>query len=203
MKKLVVSLLCVVLGAMSASAISPHYKGYIETYAGYDLPVDVETGGATFGLSTSHGVELIKGLFLGAGLDVSCITYKIANSSYSSSDYLYYYNPDVEYNVCAAGFFEARYNFLRNKKVSPFVGTRFGGGYNGWAESSAFYFSPAVGCTFNFTERFGLDLSLGYSLYTGNKTENEYYSYGHYNYTLELVENRNVHNITFRLGLHF
>lgn len=189
MKKVMLVLVAALFGIFSANAIHPTYRGFGELYTGYSIPGNDETysGGVNIGLATSHGVNLIEGLFVGAGLDVNLSLYQ--------EDSGYRHDLVNDYAGLFAVFAESRYNFLRKNKVSPFVGVRIGGGYNGYDEMGSFYFSPAVGCTINFTKRFGLDASLGYSLFTGDDGwENNQY---HKDYAGD------IHCITFRVGVHF
>ncbi|MDE6329140.1 MAG: hypothetical protein K2L83_00330 [Muribaculaceae bacterium] len=187
MKKLLSMLVVMLACVASASAISPSYKGYGELYTGYSIPAgDYYNGGGVFGVSTSHGVTLSEGLFVGLGLDA-------ALSFYSEADPYSRYD-DSDYSGLFAIFAESRYNILPSKRISPFVGLRLGGGYNGYDEVGSFYFSPAIGCTFNLTEKFGLDASIGYSLYTGEgQDEGSYYN----------DSAGSINCITFRIGVHF
>lgn len=177
MKKIIMLIAAVVMTAMTASAV--RYKGYGELTAGGMFPPSQYGSGASFGISTSHGVEIIDGLFAGGGIAGTF-------ASYDEGD---------DYAGLVVAFAEVRYNFLRKSRISPFVGTRIGGGYEGYGENGCFYFSPAVGCTFNLTKRFGLDVSLGYSLY--NNKEEIHDRYGYYD------EVCNIHGISVRFGVHF
>lgn len=177
MKKLF-AILIAVCCISSASAVS--YKGYVETFGGLSASTEYDAGGA-WGVATSHGVEIIDGLFVGAGIEFALGIHE---------DYGYY-DYSVEAMPMLATFAECRYNFLRYSAVSPFVGARLGGGYDGYSESGAFYFSPAVGCTFNFTDDFGMDLSLGYDLYSST-----YYDY-------DYVESSLANILAVRIGIHF
>ena len=182
MKKFLLSLLLILAGSgISFGEIT--YKGYVETFAGgagIDYNAD---SGVYYGVSTSHGVTIIDGLFVGAGLDLGMSFYTESTS----------YGSDSDFSVLGAFFAEGRYNFLRTKRISPFVGYRLGVGFNGYDEKVGFYTSPAVGCTFNLTSRFGLDASLAYSYFQGDKYDSYYHSsvYG------------NAHGFTIRLGIHF
>ena len=169
---------------VSASAVS--YKGYADDYVGVAAPSG-EDAGLLYGFSTSHGVQIIDGLFVGGGMDLASYVYF----------YPKYY---VGYGVSAATLFavfaEGRYNFLRTKRVSPFVGFRVGGGFNGYDKEFAVYTSPAVGCTINITKRFGLDVSLAYGAFTGEGHQGfEENKYG--------INMRNIHSVSLRLGVHF
>lgn len=188
MKRFIFTLVAVVLGITSASALSPTYKGFGETYSGWGVPVGDGFGaGVVYGLSTSHGVTLIPGLFVGGGVDFTLGYYSVPENRYRT---------DTECSGFFAVFTEGRYNILRTKRISPFVSTRIGGGYNGMCESGSFYFRPAAGCTFNLTKRFGFDASLAYTLYSGNRGD-----YNSYYYTDEYGGNYNM--ITLCVGVHF
>lgn len=190
MKKLIFTMAALLTGINSVFAISPAYKGYGELYSGYAIPSgDYYDGGVTYGISTSHGVTLIDGLFVGVGIDASLAYYTEGESNR-------YGEKESDYSGMFAAFAEGRYNILPSKRISPFVGLRLGGGYNGYDEVGGFYFSPAVGCTFNLTEKFGLDASIGYSLLTGEKGDDNGY-YGVNDYA------GNINCITFRVGIHF
>lgn len=185
MKKLVLVLALTLVGIFSAKAIDLSYKGYGELYTGYSAPSNssVYGGGANFGISTSHGVNLFPSLFVGGGIDFNVSMYE---------DKYYSRYSETDYSALFAVFAESRYNFLPSRKASPFVGLRIGGGYNGYDEEGCFYFSPAVGCSINLTDKFGLDASVGYSLFTGVGPEPGYND--HYG---------NINCISFRVGVHF
>lgn len=190
MKKLFLIIFGVLLFASSAKAINPTYRGFGEIYTGYAVPSNnyYFESGPMFGLSTSHGVSLIEGLFVGVGIDGAISFFKCGRPDK-------YGNLDSDYSGFFAAFAESRYNILRTKRVSPFVGLRLGGGYTGYDEVAGIYFSPAVGCTFNFTKKFGMDVSLGYTLFGGDKGEDEDSYYNDYA--------GNINCVTFRVGVHF
>lgn len=191
MKRILLLMAVVLLAVTSASAISPVYKGYGEFHSGYAVPSGEKYGGGiALGLSTSHGVTLFDGLFVGLGVDATLGYYTEPSGKYDTY---------TDYSGLFAIFTEGRYNILHAKRISPFVGLRLGGGFNGYGEVGAFYFSPAVGCTFNLTERFGLDVSMGYSLYTGKgDKDNSHYSSSYYSDAFGAVN-----CISFRVGVHF
>lgn len=197
MKKKLLLLAGILLCVSSAFAITPTYKGYVEQYVGIAMPqnTDFYNGGSCIGfLTTSHGVQLFDGLFVGAGIDFAMTTYQECIDHPGTSNY------DTDFSALFAVFAEGRYNFLPKKRISPFAGLRLGGGFNGYDEVGAFYFSPAVGCTFNLTKRFGLDVSLAYSVFTGDKVKeyvdwrDDYVITGHAG---------NINCLCLRFGLHF
>jgi len=184
MKKILFLIAAVLMTAATASAV--RYKGYGEINGGTFIPSsDYYGAGGLVGISTSHGVELFDALFLGGGLDANFVTYT------EESNHGRYGTTESDYAGNVAIFAEARYNFLRGRKVSPFVGTRIGGGYDGFNEDGCFYFSPAVGVTINLTKKFGLDASVAYSLWNVATDSNSPYMCG------------NLNGISIRFGVHF
>lgn len=190
MKKILLILTILLMGASAVTA-QIRYKGYVETSGGAFIPSNYYGTGGMVGISTSHGVELFQGLFVGAGLDLNYVTFTEPSSRGSS------YGDESDYSAELAFFAEGRYNFLRGRRVSPFVGMRIGGGYEGVEEQGCFYFSPAVGVTINITKRFGLDASLGYSLWSGKGEENDG-KISHYD-----DFSKSFNGIALRFGVHF
>ena len=184
MKKILLVIAVAIIAATSAQAV--RYKGFGEFNCGTFIPSEYYGAGVLVGISTSHGVELIDGLFVGAGVDINYVTFsEPENSSY--------YN-ELDYAGNIAIFAEGRYSFLRKRKVSPFIGIRVGGGYEGVEEQGCFYFSPAAGVTINLTKKFGLDASLGYSLWTGSSKHDDDSRYGH---------SASFNGVSVRFGVHF
>lgn len=191
MKKILLILTILLIGAGTVTA-QVRYKGYVDLQGGVMVPPgnsDYETG-PSFGISTSHGVELFGGLFLGAGLDITGCFYSYDGYSGES---------ETDAGAFINVFADVRYNFLRGRKVSPFVGTRIGGGWQSFDEAGVFLFNPSVGVTFNFTKRFGLDVGLNYKL--NNTTTDDYIGSGRYR--TEVKENCSYHNIAISVGVHF
>lgn len=188
MKKILLVMTLALVAATSASAV--RYKGYVDTFGGASFPPGetLYESGPSFGISTTHGVELLQGVFVGAGLEVIGTAYEEYTSIYHNSK-------DTDFTALVAVYAEGRYNFLRTKRISPFLGVRIGGGYQGYDEEGCFYFSPQVGCTFNLTKRFGLDVGIGYGLFS-SRVELEH-TYGYESTTL------NYSNLSIRFGIHF
>lgn len=184
MQKQLLSLILAISATLSAVALDPTYKGYVEQGGGIMFIEGESTIG--YQLSTTHGVELFEGLFVGGGLQANVM---------GAPGYDFDYD-DLYAQVVF--FAEGRYSFLREKRVSPFAGLRIGGGYEGLSECGCFYLSPAAGVTFNFTEKFGLDLSIAYDMYTLPEYEIYDYHYGYDYYHRSLLNGLNL-----RIGLHF
>ena len=177
MKKLTILILALFAGIAANAQL--RYKGYADLFSGVTIPQANAESGAYMGASTTHGVNIIDGLFVGAGVEMGAVLYQ---------DVYDYNKKELEYGAQVAAFAEGRYTFL-NKRFSPFVTGRLGLGNGDYEDEVAFYASTLVGCTFNLTKKFGFDASMGYSLHTG--TYEEEWGYG------------NISNITFRLGIHF
>lgn len=188
MKKILLIVAAMLITASTASAV--RYKGYGEINGGVFIPSDYYGVGGLAGISTSHGVEIIQGLFIGAGIDANYVTFtEPGHGRYSVEE--------TDYSGNFAVFAEGRYNFLRTRRVSPFVGLRLGGGYEGVQEQGCLYFSPAVGITINLTKRFGLDASIGYSLWSGPDENSNGTYYNDYS------RKGSFSGLAFRFGVHF
>ena len=152
MKRLLLACLIALSGVLSSSAV--RYQGFVETSYGVFAPSKYFKSGPELGFSTSHGVEIEPGIFVGIGLDWLFGGYKEPDNN-SDYDFAYYQNM----------FVEGRYSLYPNKKITPFVGLRFGaglGGYEGGGSLLHPCISPAVGCSFNFSQRCGIDVGIGY-----------------------------------------
>lgn len=179
MKKILLIIVVAILGTGMSHAIEPKYKGYAEFYTGFAAPQQFADLGFMYGTSTTHGFKLLDELFVGLGAEVGVSYYNETFGRYKESDY----------SVLCAIFADGRYNFLCEEKFSPFVGYRMGVGYNGYDENVGLYLSPSAGCSFNLTEKFGFDASLGYRLYTGSHKNNDWFG--------------NVSCFTVSVGIHF
>ena len=158
MKNWLLVIIVAILGTGMSQAIELKYKGDAEFYTGFAAPQQFADLGFMYGTSTSHGFKLFDELFVGLGAEVGVSYY---NETFN-------WNKESDYSVLCAIFADGRYNFLCEERFSPFVGYRMGVGYNGYDENVGLYLSPSAGCSFNFTEKFGFDASLGYRLYTGS-----------------------------------
>ena len=156
MKKLILILLAAACCAVAGEA-KVRYKGYVESSLGFSF---TPKGGVQIGYaSTSHGIEIIDGLFVGLGAEISTVDYFTAIAARLD---------DPMYSEQLSAFAECRYSFLRTKKVSPYVAIRqgFGGGYteylNGalFGEFGRYLRLTLIGVTVNVTRRFGFDAGV-------------------------------------------
>lgn len=200
MKKLLLTATLALITAVSASAvdIDIKYKGYVDTGGGLMFPSSdtydcmIDGVGYNYAVSTTHGIQLFGGMFIGLGLEANLVSYNEYDTSYHG------YEESWEIGGLVTVFAEGRYNILREKKISPFVGLRIGGGYNGINEVGCFHFAPMAGCTFNFTDNFGLDVGLRYGMYAFSMDVEDYYNSYLTNRSSLLYSNLNVF-----VGVHF
>lgn len=156
MKKLILILAVAACCTVAAEA-KVRYKGYVESSLGFTT---APRGGAQVGyFSTSHGINIIDGLFVGLGAEISTVDYFTAIAARLD---------DPMYSEQLSAFAECRYSFLRTKKVSPYVAIRqgFGGGYTEYLNEAvlgnfgSYLNLTLIGITVNVTRRFGFDAGL-------------------------------------------
>ncbi len=188
MKRILLAALIMIAGVLTVSAV--RYRGFAEVNYGICAPSKYYGSGLELGFATSHGVELDSGIFVGLGFDWLLGEYGEPNSSH---------NGGVVYENM---FVEGRYSFSPLKKFSPYVGLRFGaglGGYEDYQFTLAPYVSPAVGCSFNFARKCGMDVGIGY-VFNGTKNEavkmDEFFNSTRY---IKVATSF----IQLRIGLHF
>ncbi len=192
MKRVLLAALIMIAGVYSVSAV--RYQGFAEVYGGLYMPSKFFKVGPEIGVATTHGIEIENGVFVGLGAEFmygNCERSGIPRNS----------NVDRSIRYIDA-FVEGRYRILSHNKFSPFVGLRVGAGYGcslSMQESDTIfpYISPALGYSFNFTKKVGLDLSIGY-VYHGN-----------FKYWPQLTEdpftkfNISNNSLQLRVGVHF
>lgn len=185
MKKILMIL--VALMAVSAASAQVKYRGFADLSGGGFLPGEGSDNGGSLGVSTTHGFEVAKGFFVGAGFEANALFFRRYNGWLS-----YYYEDNIDTYVALAGYGAARYTFLEGRRVQPFVNMRLGGGYQSITEKGALYFSPSAGVNINFTKNFGLDVSLAYTLWSTKDWE-------YYGECAGII----MHGLTTRIGVHF
>ena len=191
MKRFLLACLIALSGVLSSPAV--RYQGFVEGCAGVYTPSKILKSGPEIGFSTSHGLEINPGLFVGVGADIMFGFYEDPQR-----EPIYGTSPSDAY---INSFVEGRYRILPLKKISPFVGLRFGAGYGNCynADTVCPYISPAVGGSFNFTRKFGMDISLGY-VFHGT------IDYIHYVNPLDehaVIDKIANNSIQLRIGIHF
>lgn len=112
------------------SSLDLGYRGFVDL--GFTVGVGGGRGCDRIELATSHGVQIIPQLYVGAGVGVSYF--------YDFSD------------VAIPLFVDVRTDLLQNK-TTPFIDLKIGYSVAG---ISGFYLSPTLGCRFN---RFSIGLS--------------------------------------------
>lgn len=189
MKKLIV-LLTIVFSVSTLCArdwkTESGYRGNVETgfvFGGGDW------GKTQWIVQTTHGYQVIPSyLFVGGGVGLGVFTDQ-KNLRFSTQL-----------------FGDVRSHFPLKSKFSPFVDVKMGFEWNRnnntdkrtnpYEIQDGFYFSPSVGVNYALNEKFGLDLSIGYTL---NTVPTYYWSNG-------VQKNRQFKDIggfTLRLGFDF
>ena len=146
----------------SGAASAVDYRGFVEFNGGL-LPVDEYDGYDSsselychlYGsLSTTHGVQLNRHIFVGAGVDVNITGFRSEG--------------DPQINV----FGDVRYDVDIVKKWSPYVNMKVGYGVRkGTAETSYGYYAesikqlfinPSIGVRLRLSSKCGLNFGFGY-----------------------------------------
>ena len=165
MKKFFMTL-ALALGVLSVDAQS---KDYVDYERGYRADIAVSTSiSEQYTLSTSHGFSFGNGLYVGGGVGFTAETFL------NFEDAPHYLVPL---------FADVKYTFL-NKRVSPFVSARVGGGFNTEYKMNRMLINPMVGINVHhFT------VGLGYELQHAFKG---------------VIENKaSMHNVHLRVGYIF
>ena len=148
---ILVYMLAVVGMAMANPYQSPRrgYRGFVETGFSRSLnripSLDLTNGeyknnhDAFILLSTTHGYQFNKNLFLGGGIMLG-------------------FGEETELPIYVNG----RYDFKFNK-ITPFADLRIGYNIGKEGRSSGFWFSPTIGYRFNWGRKVGLNVGIGFS----------------------------------------
>ncbi len=179
MKKLLTLALtaCLCTSAMAQSEFRDRhmaYKGFANIGLGSSF-YDGESS-VSFAFSTSHGLQLNPTFFVGAGIGVDL-------ASTSDSDGA---------TVVAPIFGQARINIL-NKAISPYIDFKGGGSVGDFKGG---YIEPSIGISMPVTNRFAIDFSFVYILYTHRET----YWYSNF---IKYKDRESLHNIGFKFGFEF
>lgn len=153
------------------------YKGF----ANFGLGSSFYDGSnsTSFVLTTSHGVQVNPYIFAGAGIGVN-----LSSSSETSGA-----------TVVAPIFGQVRLNFL-NRQISPFFDLK-GGGTVGDLKGG--YLEPSIGVSMPVANKFAIDFSFAYTMYTHKEKYTEWYGYYFANYSNTEI----LHNIGFKFGFEF
>jgi hypothetical protein len=160
------------------------YKGIFDI--GYTLSFgNAEKG--RFEISTSHGYQLNKNLFLGAGLGLHIYSARQANMKLNmgTSSYPQYANPSEEVAqpnsktlrptsylhgmdssfMFVPAFLEIRGYLPTNSSITPFASVKVGCSFNltDGFRPAGLYFAPSIGAKLNVSPKIGLFLNLGYT----------------------------------------
>lgn len=183
-KKFMLMLMITMTFAVSMAGQNIRYRGFADMEYGLYIANNVDKVGLMFGTSTTHGIQVTDGLFVGGGLNIGIGSYA---DIYYDDGYWFEEEDDWDTSVAVTLYAAGRYEFIHNRKVSPYVDLRLGGGFLDSTDEGTLYLSPTVGVTVNFTKKFGLDAGLAYSLWTGKYFDGDDFFNG----------------LSARVGIHF
>ncbi|MDE5635430.1 MAG: hypothetical protein K2I52_03880 [Muribaculaceae bacterium] len=147
MKKFLFSLIALLCCISVSAQREEGYRGFVDL--GYAVSVsEISDGRITYDvsnramISTTHGYQIIKNLFVGAGVGMT------------------YWHQADNGSIGLPIFADVRADF-GERKLSYFVDLK--GGYS-VADIQGAYFNPQVGIRLGLTEKFGLNLGIGYQM---------------------------------------
>ena len=120
------------------------YRGMVDL--GYNINID-DSHMKISSLTTTHGYQFNKYFFLGAGIGLSQMTYKM-------EDKTVVFNDNYSFSV----FADARV-YLLKRNITPVIVGRGGYDITGFKQ---WFANPSVGVDFSFSPRFGIYVLVGY-----------------------------------------
>jgi hypothetical protein len=175
MKKLLLSIVLILLSSLSASAIYFDDDGIQQGYRGFaDFSYTLGVGDwgknhDRIGIMTSHGYQIAPQFFAGVGVGFN-----------------YYFNGHDE--LCSLPVFAHFRSDILDEEITPYIDLRVG--YS-LIDVKGVYINPSVGCRFELTDDIGLNVGVGYTM---QQAEYIFY-YG--------SEKKNCGGIDFRVGIDF
>ncbi|MBO5720562.1 MAG: hypothetical protein J6R61_03420 [Bacteroidales bacterium] len=150
---------------------TPCYKGFFDF--GYTIGVGYR-GEGRISMSTTHGVQIIPYLYIGAGLGFK----------------YYHYSGSMGLPLYA----DIRANFLKGR-ITPFLDFRAGYSFlDDWGA----YVSPTVGCNFGYGRKAGFSVALGYEFQKA-----EFYHYDYYGGGYSYTSYENCGGFVIKVGVDF
>lgn len=167
---------CLCASAMAQNEFRDRHMAY-KGFADIGLGSTFTNGesATTFTLTTSHGVQLTPKAFIGAGIGVNLATTSITDGS----------------TVFCPIFAQARCNLLETH-ISPYLDFKGGGSVGDFKGG---YLEPSFGVSMPVANRFAIDFSFAYTLYTHRE---KYEDWG-----FSSSERESMHNIGFKFGFEF
>lgn len=148
-KKFMLTLMITMTLTISMAGQNIRYRGFADMEYGLYIANNIDKAGFMFGTSTTHGIQVTDGLFVGGGLNIGIGSYA---DIYYDSGYWFEEEDDWDTSVAVTLYAAGRYEFIHNRKVSPYVDLRLGGGFLDSTDEGTLYLSPTVGVTINFTK---------------------------------------------------
>lgn len=193
-RRIIISLMLFVATVIAGSAES--YRGFVDVGYGGLVGTSFSEDGhhamgslKGIGFSTTHGVQISRLFFVGAGIGANL------TDSYERSGW--YEDGDANWYVCG------RYDLNLLAKVTPYlvvkVGQYFYNSSSGAIKPTGkLFFQPAIGVRFRLTHHLGLNLGLSY-----HKSTYEYEcTYFEDGYVTEHSKAKG-HKLLFNIGIDF
>lgn len=185
MKKLIVCFLSVIMTSLAASAVD--YRGFVEINGGIAPQTEYASGQDRYfrdyyvSFSTTHGVQLNRYLFVGAGMDLNLNT------------------KDNEYPMGVNVYGDVRFDMNITKKWTPFINLKVGYGImtpqvycvyypensqnsdsygNSYVDYKPFFINPSVGVRLRLSSKCGLNFGVGYIPLALGKISKDQHGYG-------------------------
>ena len=180
MKKIMLSIVLVVLSSSTAGAIYFDDDGIQQGYRGFaDFSYTLGVGDwgkdhDRIGIMTSHGYQIAPQFFAGVG-----------------AGFNYYFNGHDE--LCSLPVFAHFRSDILNNEITPYIDLRVG--YS-LIDVKGVYINPSIGCRFELTDDIGLNVCIGYTMQQSEFVLIDY----NYDY---LVKKKNCGGIDFRFGIDF
>lgn len=200
MKKLIISLLTVILFSTTASAVT--YRGFVDTGVGVISGNNVSSV-LELSFSTTHGVQINRHFFVGAGISY-LYGYEMSYDAESSHR--------IANSMSLAPYLALRYDVDVAKRWSPFIECRIGKNVFSSldydydisnAEFSTLFINPRIGVRLKISSRCAFNFAISYIPYNIDVTYTEqYWSSNSWN-TITGDKNLKLSNISFNLGFDF
>lgn len=127
----------------------------------FDNGALVKTNQYCFGISTTHGIGIkeIGFLGIGIGIDVEKLGYFKGVNYYLGDRYI------------VPIFFYGKYNFIHNKKITPYIDFKIGTGveqnnsitYDNNDNVPMFFFNPRIGLALDIRNSRSISIAIGYN----------------------------------------
>ena len=207
MKKLIISLLTVILFSTTASAVT--YRGFVDAGVGIITGDDCSSIISPY-CSTTHGIQINPHLFVGVGMNVI----DLLEMSFDNGDDVYF-----DYMLSLSPYLALRYDVNVIKRWSPFIEcgigkriyTKYGSEFNDNERHmddlglSSLFINPKIGIRLKVSTRCAFNFAISYVPYKFNMTYTKRdWNMSHDSWNIITVNKAKKTNyITFNLGFDF